>query len=205
MIDEQVNNLIDKAVSSGAGNLSFDFEGYQQIITDQKQDINLIKRKLLIYSIVIVLANLGLTVLSCKYTYVKNFGFLGSFIGAILVLFISLGKIATTIKSVQNAFPNERFVWTNVWNLIIFTLLNLILFVLNTWSELLMSKSGVDPNYEETYWRLSLTSLVFFVAQYAFGLYMDMFLFYLVLKFTKVDQQNSKRVMTSIAFFENQA
>ena len=68
-----------------------------------------------------------------------------------------------------------------------------------------MSKSGVDPNYEETYWRLSLTSLVFFVAQYAFGLYMDMFLFYLVLKFTKVDQQNSKRVMTSIAFFENQA
>ena len=46
-----------------------------------------------------------------------------SFIGAIAVLFYSLAHIARTIRSVQNAFPNESFVWVNVWNLIIFTVL----------------------------------------------------------------------------------
>ena len=46
-----------------------------------------------------------------------------SFIGAISVLFYSLASIARTIKSVRNAFPNENFVWVNVWNLIIFAVL----------------------------------------------------------------------------------
>ena len=127
-----------------------------------------------------------MTVWSFSNTYVKDFGFLSSLIGSIIVLFISLAKIAKTIKSVQNAFPNENFVWINWWNLIIFTLLNLILFVMKMLQEVMTNSDDnvIDSDYEKTYWRMELSSLVFFVVQYTFALYMDLFLFYLVLKFT---------------------
>ena len=79
--------------------------------------------------------NLSLTVWGCFDTNVKNFGFWASMAAAVTVLFWALAHIANTIKSVQNAFPNEKFVWTNVWNLIFFCILSFIGYVLSIVSE----------------------------------------------------------------------
>ena len=83
----------------------------------------------------VLAVNVALTVWGCFSTNVKNFGFWASMAAAMTVLFWALAAIANTIKSVQNAFPNEKFVWTNVWNLIIFCILSLIAYVLAIASE----------------------------------------------------------------------
>ena len=79
----------------------------------------------------------------------KHWGMLTSFIGAIAVLFYSLAVIARTIKSVKNAFPNENFVWVNVWNLIIFSILLLCDYSMALAIDLLTDKEGALKNKEE--------------------------------------------------------
>ena len=65
-------------------------------------------------------------VVGCFVKEVAHWGLLVSIIGSIGVLFNSLARISRTIKTVQNAFPNEGFVWVNVWNLVAFALLLLV-------------------------------------------------------------------------------
>ena len=100
-------------------------------------------------TIIIVLINIGLTLLSIKYPYyVKNFSFIASLAFAILVLLESMRRITRIIKSVKNAFPNETFVWVNVWNSIIFITLNLILFLNFMWQDYLTDEDHkvIDPD-----------------------------------------------------------
>ena len=74
---------------------------------------------------------------------------LTSFIGAIAVLFYSLAVIARTIRSVKNAFPNENFVWVNVWNLIIFSILLLCDYSMALAIDILTDQEGALKNKDE--------------------------------------------------------
>ena len=136
----------------------------------------------------------------------KHWGMLLSFIGAISVLFYSLASIARTIKSVRNAFPNENFVWMNVWNLIIFAVLLLcdysMILVLDVTSNDDDIYSGHDEAGKRKFDRIVIAYAVFNSCQYVFAMYMDIFLLYLILKFTKHSKVNEH---PSIAFLENQS
>ena len=63
--------------------------------------------------------------------------------------------------------------------------------------------ASLEEDDQETFWRLSIALYVFSTAQYGFAMYMDVFLLYLILKFTKGDSKVNDNV-PSIAFVENQ-
>ena len=62
LIDQQVNDLIDKDVTNGPGFMNFDFQGYKQIIEDQKKAVQLIKRRVLILTWIVLLINVGMSI-----------------------------------------------------------------------------------------------------------------------------------------------
>ena len=130
LIDQQVNDLIDRDITSGPAFLTFDFQGYKQIINDQRIAVQNIKQKIKIFSGICVLVNISLMIWGFYDGTIKDWGMLASIVGSIVVLFYSLGSISVTINSVKNAFPNEGFVWINVWNLIIQSVLMFINFTL---------------------------------------------------------------------------
>ena len=131
-----------------------------------------------------------------------HWGMLVSFIGSICVLFNSLARISRTIRRVQNAFPNEGFVWVNVWNLIIFALLLLVTYTVSLVQDI-YGMGGTDSMTEEekkVYLRVDIAYTMFDMVQYVFAMYMDMYILYLILRFTKPNQSSE---LSSIAFLEN--
>ena len=100
LIDQQVNDLIDKDITNGPSYLNFDFQGYKQIISDQKNAVSLIKRRVFLLGALVLIINIGMAIWGFWSTSMKNWGMLASFICAIAVLFYALGLIARTIKSV---------------------------------------------------------------------------------------------------------
>ena len=111
----------------------------------------------------VLLVNVGMAVWGCFNRLEKHWGLLASFIGAIAVLFYSLAAIARTIKSVKNAFPNENFVWVNVWNLIIFSILLLCDYSVALAVDLLTDENGalINKEKEETFSKLVLVYATF--------------------------------------------
>ena len=94
--------------------------------------------------IALVLAlNFSLCIVGYFSTYLMHWGMLFSFIGSICMLFNSLARISKTIKSVKDAFPNEKFVWINVWNLVLFAILLVI-----TYSTTLIEDYFKDENLQ---------------------------------------------------------
>ena len=87
----------------------------------------------------VLAVNLLLCIMGIFHTHLMHWGMLFSFIGSIIMLFNSLARISKTIKSVKNAFPNEKFVWINVWNLILFAILLVICY----------STTLIEDNYED--------------------------------------------------------
>ena len=87
----------------------------------------------------VLAVNLALCIMGIFHTHLMHWGMLFSFIGSIFMLFNSLARISKTIKSVKDAFPNEKFVWINVWNLILFAILLVITY----------STTLIEDNYED--------------------------------------------------------
>ena len=118
---------------------------------------------MLFLTLAVLLINAGMAVWGFFNKLEKHWGLLTSFIGAIAVLFYSLAGIARTIKSVKNAFPNENFVWVNVWNLIIFSVLLLCDYSVALAVDLLTDENGAlrDKKIEETFWRLVIVYATF--------------------------------------------
>ena len=117
-----MNDLFDKEIKSGSFDQN-DFQFYRQMIDEQHASVTVIKRKVFLVTALILTINVAACITAFKIEQVKYWGMLISFIGSVCVLFYALAKIAKTIKSVKDAFPNERFVWINVVNLICFVIL----------------------------------------------------------------------------------
>ena len=93
------------------------------MIDEQRSSVTVIKRKVYSMTALVLTINVATCITAFKIELVNHWGMLVSFIGSVCVLFYALVKIAKTIKSVKEAFPNERFVWINVVNLICFVIL----------------------------------------------------------------------------------
>ena len=144
--------------------------------------------------IVLVLAlNLVMCITAFFIPSVMHWGMLLSFIGSICMLFNSLTRISKTIKSVKDAFPNEKFVWINVWNLIFFAILLVITYstaLLRDYIEGQKDEEQMTDDEKLNYLTLVLVHETFAIIQYVFALYMDMFLLYLILRFTRPSQDS---------------
>ena len=92
-----------------------------------------------ILTALILAVNLSLCIMGIFHTHLMHWGMLFSFIGSICILFNSLARIKKTIKSVKDAFPNEKFVWINFWNLILFAILLIITY----------ATTLIEDNYED--------------------------------------------------------
>ena len=103
-----------------------DYKIYKHVIDQQRQSVAMVQRNVHITTAIVFGIILVMIVVGCFVKEVAHWGLLVSIIGSIGVLFNSLARISRTIRTVQIAFPNEGFVWVNVWNLVAFAVLLLL-------------------------------------------------------------------------------
>ena len=182
-----MNELIDKDIREGPSFLSNDYHVYKRVIDEQRESVAVIQRKVHITTAVVLSINVLMCIVGFYVPVEGHWGMLVSFIGSICVLFNSLARISRTIRRVQNAFPNEGFVWVNVWNLIIFALLLLVTYTVSLVQDIygMGGTENMTEDEKKVYLRVDIAYTMFDMVQYVFAMYMDMYILYLILRFTK--------------------
>ena len=123
---------------------------------------------------------------------------------SIIIFCIACLKIRHTIKSMSNPFPNECFIIVHLGNFIIYTILSVLSTTLVMFSN--NAEGGSDPqlrDLRQMYWSVIGSNL-----QYAFGVYLDCFVLYLILRFTNETADKTKdnvlgKEVPSVVFVQN--
>ena len=97
-----------------------------------------------------------------------------------LILAWSVLKIRKTIQSIKNAFPNEKLIRIHVINCCLSQLTFFLLLLFFVWAE-------AGKNFMIYFFNVLVSIIAF-----AFQLYMDMFLLYVIQRFTRPEIRKSE-------------
>ena len=111
------------------------------------------------------------------------------------ILACSAVRIRKTIKSLHNVFPNEGFIKVHVANSILYTILYTV-YIITVLVLFKIADADDIPDDNKSKKRLRLLKAEFFsnmsyIVVDVFTFYMDLFLLYLILRFTKGSKKES--------------
>ena len=116
---------------------------------------------------------------------------LGPLLLTCIVFNIALCRIRSTIRSIRIAQSNEKLALIHFLNIVIYTVLAFCVRIFewksNTYSKL---SEHLENQYNYFYYRVIFG--YFLISQNAFALYLDLFVLYLILKFTNEKQNKSE-------------